>query len=83
MEVKGEASTVDLGGGIIGAVLFAASYYLFAEAGSKIIAIVLIVIGVLLITGKSLQATMAKVLLLLVDLSRIKQLAFRRYEKST
>ncbi|PGT86726.1 DNA translocase FtsK [Bacillus sp. AFS040349] len=63
MEVKGEASTVDLGGGIIGAVLFAASYYLFAEAGSKIIAIVLIVIGVLLITGKSLQATMAKVLL--------------------
>ncbi len=63
LDVNGEASNVDLGGGMIGAVLFASSYYLFAEAGSKIIAIVLIVIGIILITGRSLQATLAKLLI--------------------
>jgi S-DNA-T family DNA segregation ATPase FtsK/SpoIIIE len=62
MDVRGEASTVDLGGGMLGALFFAASYYLFAEAGSRIIAIVLIVIGIILITGRSLQATLAKIL---------------------
>ncbi|XQY93570.1 DNA translocase FtsK [Metabacillus sp. HB246100] len=63
MDVRGQASGVDLGGGMIGALMFAASYYLFAEPGSKIIAVVLIVIGMILITGKSLQDTIAKVLL--------------------
>lgn len=62
MDVRGEISTVDLGGGMLGALLFAASYYLFAEAGSKIIAIVLIVIGIILITGRSIQATLAKII---------------------
>lgn len=61
MDVKGEASNVDLGGGMLGAIFFASSYYLFAEAGSRIISIVLIVIGLILITGRSLQATVAKV----------------------
>lgn len=61
MDVRGEASTIDLGGGMLGALLFAASYYLFAEAGSRMIAIVLIVIGIILITGRSLQATLAKI----------------------
>ena len=62
MDVKGESSSVDLGGGMLGAIIFASSYYLFAEAGSRIMAIVLIVIGMILITGRSLQATVAKVL---------------------
>ncbi|WP_226665605.1 DNA translocase FtsK [Metabacillus litoralis] len=62
MDVRGDASSVDLGGGMLGAILFAASYYLFAEAGSRIIAVVLIVIGVILITGRSLQVTLAKIL---------------------
>ncbi|PAD70524.1 cell division protein FtsK [Bacillus sp. 7586-K] len=62
MDVRGESITVDLGGGMLGAIFFAASYYLFAEAGSQIIAIVLIVIGVILITGRSLKATLAKLL---------------------
>ncbi|MBD1379266.1 DNA translocase FtsK [Metabacillus arenae] len=61
LEVRGEVSTPDLGGGILGAILFAASYYLFAAAGSRIVAIVLIIIGLLLLTGKSLQETMAKI----------------------
>ncbi|MRX70652.1 cell division protein FtsK [Bacillus lacus] len=60
MEVRGEISTPDLGGGILGAMFFAAAYYLFAEAGSRMIAFVLIIIGVLLITGKSLQETLSK-----------------------
>lgn len=62
MDVKGEASNVDLGGGMLGAILFASSYYLFAEAGSRIISVVLIVIGMILITGRSLQVTVAKIL---------------------
>lgn len=62
MDVRGEASSVDLGGGMLGAIFFAASYYLFAEAGSRIIAVVLIVIGIILITGRSLQGTITKIL---------------------
>lgn len=53
MEVKGQSSSIDLGGGMIGAVLFAVFYYLFAETGTKIIAFVFIIIGIILITGKS------------------------------
>jgi S-DNA-T family DNA segregation ATPase FtsK/SpoIIIE len=53
MEVKGETSTTDLGGGMFGAMLFALFYYLFDEVGTKIIAGVLIIIGLILITGKT------------------------------
>ncbi|MGR3285419.1 DNA translocase FtsK [Bacillus sonorensis] len=60
MDMKGETGTPDLGGGMIGAVLFAGSYFLFAAAGSKIIAIFLILIGLLLITDRSLQETLIK-----------------------
>ncbi len=60
MEVTGNASTKDLGGGMVGAVLFAASYFLFDEAGSKIVSIVLIIIGIVLLTGKTLGDTLGK-----------------------
>ncbi|KAA6452809.1 DNA translocase FtsK [Bacillus swezeyi] len=60
MDLKGKTGSPDLGGGMIGAVLFAASYFLFASAGSKIIAIFLILIGLLLITDRSLQETLIK-----------------------
>lgn len=62
MEVKGETSTSDLGGGMIGAVLFAMFYYLFAETGSKIIAFVFILIGIVLITGRTFGDALGKVL---------------------
>jgi S-DNA-T family DNA segregation ATPase FtsK/SpoIIIE len=62
LEVKGEIRTPDLGGGMIGAILFAASYYLFAAAGSRIISFILILIGIVLITGRSLSSTLGKVL---------------------
>jgi S-DNA-T family DNA segregation ATPase FtsK/SpoIIIE len=60
-EVKGQTSTRELGGGMIGAVLFALSNFLFAEAGTKIVAFVLGMIGVTLITGKPLGAVLGKV----------------------
>ncbi|KPN13407.1 cell division protein FtsK [Bacillus australimaris] len=63
MDIKGETGSPDLGGGMIGAVLFAASYFLFAQAGSQIMAIVLMLIGIVLITNRSLQEMVKKVLL--------------------
>ncbi|MEK5297141.1 MULTISPECIES: FtsK/SpoIIIE family DNA translocase [unclassified Bacillus (in: firmicutes)] len=61
MDMKGETGSSDLGGGMIGAVLFAASYFLFAQAGSQIMAIVLMLIGIVLITNRSLQEMVKKV----------------------
>lgn len=61
MDMKGETGSPDLGGGMIGAVLFAASYFLFAQAGSQIMAIVLLLIGIVLITNRSLQEMVKKV----------------------
>nr|WP_142352264.1 DNA translocase FtsK [Bacillus pumilus] len=61
MDMKGETGSPDLGGGMIGAILFAASYFLFAQAGSQIMAIVLMLIGIVLITNRSLQEMVKKV----------------------
>ncbi|WP_353855701.1 DNA translocase FtsK [Bacillus sp. Bos-x628] len=63
MDIKGETGSPDLGGGMIGAILFAASYFLFAQAGSQIMAIVLMLIGIILMTNRSLQEMVKKVLL--------------------
>ncbi len=61
MEVNGETSTTDLGGGMVGAVLFAVFYYLFDEAGTKIFASILIIIGIILLTGKTFGEALSKV----------------------
>ncbi|MCP1158116.1 DNA translocase FtsK [Bacillus infantis] len=53
MEAGGETSTTDLGGSMVGSVLFAMSYFLFDEAGTKLIAALLIIIGLVLLTGKT------------------------------
>lgn len=54
LEVKeGMTSSHDLGGGMIGATLFAVSYFLFDTLGTKILSFVLIMIGLILITGRS------------------------------
>ncbi|HBZ10518.1 MAG TPA: DNA translocase FtsK [Bacillus bacterium] len=52
--IKGEASTNDLGGGMIGAILFSGFYLLFDATGTKIISFFLILVGLILITGKSM-----------------------------
>lgn len=53
-EVKG-GSPKALGGGIIGAILFAISYFLFDSIGTKIIFLFLILIGLILLTGISIH----------------------------
>ncbi|WP_100330968.1 DNA translocase FtsK [Bacillus xiapuensis] len=54
LEVKeGARLTSDLGGGMIGAVLFSVSHFLFDTLGTRILSFVLIMIGLILITGKS------------------------------
>ncbi|MEH7073571.1 DNA translocase FtsK [Neobacillus drentensis] len=77
MELRGETSTVDLGGGMIGAVLFALFHYLFAETGTKIIAFIFILIGIILLTGKSFGDFIAKILMVLVDFSKNQWDAFK------
>jgi DNA segregation ATPase FtsK/SpoIIIE, S-DNA-T family len=76
MEVKGETSTIDLGGGMIGAVLFAMFHYLFAETGTKIIAFIFILIGFILLTGKSFGEFVAKIGITLIEFSKGQWSAF-------
>lgn len=77
MEVKGETSTIDLGGGMIGAVLFAMFHYLFAETGTKIIAFIFILIGFILLTGKSFGEFVAKIGITLIEFSKGQWSAFQ------
>ncbi|MEH6994705.1 DNA translocase FtsK [Neobacillus drentensis] len=77
MEVRGETSTIDLGGGMIGAVLFAMFHYLFAETGTKIIAFIFILIGFILLTGKSFGEFIAKVGTAMIEFSKGQWSAFQ------
>jgi DNA segregation ATPase FtsK/SpoIIIE, S-DNA-T family len=61
MEVKGETSTKDLGGGMIGALFFAVSHYLFAGTGTKLISFILIIIGVVLLTGRTFGDVVSRI----------------------
>lgn len=77
MELRGETSTTDLGGGMIGAVLFALFHYLFAETGTKIIAFIFILIGIILLTGKSFGDFIGKIMIVMVDFSKSQWEAFK------
>lgn len=61
MEARGETSTKELGGGMIGAILFAMFYFLFDETGSKIMAVVIMLIGFIFLTGKSFGDLFGKI----------------------
>ncbi|WP_044746893.1 FtsK/SpoIIIE family DNA translocase [Bacillus alveayuensis] len=61
MELRGEISSPDLGGGMVGAILFACFYYLFAAEGARIVAYCFIMIGMILFTGKSLGVVMENI----------------------
>lgn len=76
MEVKGETSTTDLGGGMIGALLFALFYFLFDEPGTKIIASVLIIIGIILLTGKTFGEALGNGLVSIASFLKKQWLAF-------
>lgn len=83
MEVTGETSTHDLGGGMIGALLFAMAYFLFDEAGSKIVSFILIVSGIVLLTGKTFGDTLGKVIRSTICFSQNQWLAFKEdWQKS-
>jgi S-DNA-T family DNA segregation ATPase FtsK/SpoIIIE len=83
MDVRGEATSFsDLGGGMIGAVLFAVSYYLFDQLGTKWIASLLMIIGIVLLTGKSLQETLGKLVEWFISLIRSQWGAFIQDIKS-
>ncbi len=43
----------DVGGGMVGAIIFTLTYFLFDDVGTTIVSIVLLIIGVLLLTGFS------------------------------
>jgi DNA segregation ATPase FtsK/SpoIIIE, S-DNA-T family len=70
-------STIDLGGGMIGAVLYAVFYFLFSETGSKIIAFVFIIIGFILITGKSFGDFVGRAVVGILDFSKNQWEAFK------
>jgi DNA segregation ATPase FtsK/SpoIIIE, S-DNA-T family len=65
VEWEGKPNPKGLGGGMIGAVLTAVSYYLFDEGGTKIITFLLIIIGSVLITGRPIGEFVSKVLQIL------------------
>jgi DNA segregation ATPase FtsK/SpoIIIE, S-DNA-T family len=60
-EVKGETSTSDLGGGMVGAISFAVAYVLFDTSGTVLFSFVLMMVGAILITGKSFGEWIGKI----------------------
>ncbi|MFZ3587861.1 DNA translocase FtsK [Bacillus sp. DJP31] len=59
-EISGGTAVEDLGGGMIGAVLFALFHILFAAKGTELFALLLMIIGAILLTGKSLKDVLSK-----------------------
>ncbi|MGM8366472.1 DNA translocase FtsK [Virgibacillus sp. W0181] len=60
--MNGEGTTVQLGGGMIGGVLFAFTYYLFSSTGAKIVAVFSIIVGFIFMTELSLGEIFSKLL---------------------
>ncbi|QHE52248.1 DNA translocase FtsK [Pontibacillus sp. HMF3514] len=59
--LQGDLPPTQLGGGIIGASLFAFTYYLFAPTGAKIVSFFAMVVGVLFLTDLSLGNVLQKI----------------------
>ncbi|WNF35393.1 DNA translocase FtsK [Bacillaceae bacterium IKA-2] len=53
LQINGGTTIDDLGGGMIGAIGFAISHFLFAASGTVVFAIFIIITALILITGKS------------------------------
>lgn len=76
MELNEQTSTTGLGGGMAGAILFVLFYFLFDEAGTKLFAIVLMMIGFILLTGKSFGGIFTRVVTSLFEMTKRQWLAF-------
>lgn len=61
-EANGNA-TIDLGGGIIGALMLATCYFLFGSRGAVLIGVIFILLGALLLTDKPLSEILGKLFL--------------------
>lgn len=59
LEIRGTSSNVGLGGGMIGAIVFAVFFILFDALGTKIIAFMLLIIGFILLTNISIGTIIA------------------------
>lgn len=59
--VKGEAGSNVLGGGMIGALIYAVSHYLFSSIGSKILVVFIFLISILFLTNVSFGEWMTKI----------------------
>ncbi|GAB3066972.1 DNA translocase FtsK [Virgibacillus ainsalahensis] len=71
--VNGQGTAIQTGGGMIGALMFTFSYYLFSSVGSQIFAAFSIIIGIIFMTDFSLGDFFAKIL------DKIKAL-FKKYQ---
>jgi len=65
--VKGEAGSNVLGGGMIGALIYAVSHYLFSSIGSKILVVFIFLISILFLTNVSFGEWMTKIRAFLQD----------------
>lgn len=61
-DVHGNIFSTQIGGGMAGAVLYAASHFLFDSAGTKIICVLLALIALMLLTGKPVSPYVDKAL---------------------
>ncbi|WP_138414729.1 FtsK/SpoIIIE family DNA translocase [Aquibacillus sediminis] len=57
----GDVSSVTIGGGMSGAILFAFSYYLFSSAGAKFVSLFTVIIGLIFVTELSIGDLIEKV----------------------
>lgn len=53
LQINGDTTISDLGGGMIGAIGFAISHFLFAASGTVVFALFIIITALILITGRS------------------------------
>lgn len=70
LDVTNQSTSTDLGGGMVGAVGFAVTHFLFDEAGTILVAIVSFILAFIFITGRSVSEVVAKVLGSTIQLSR-------------
>lgn len=62
LEATNKVGSVNLGGGMVGAIMFAMCFFLFDETGAYIIGGILIVLGILCITNKHIGEVLAPIL---------------------
>lgn len=62
LQLGGNTSTTDLGGGMIGAIGFAITHFLFASTGTIVFSLFLMITSMILITGKSFTDLILKVI---------------------